>query len=89
MSVRLTPERVRRKLVLVVGRSISRTMRIHGAPLAGWAPLRRDSGQVLWLKCYGRPGLRYTEPAAYRHAVNALTPSESREVRDDFFSRSV
>ncbi len=85
--VRMTPDRVRRKLLLVVGRTISANIMLDGPPLAGWAPLRRTTGNRVWLKCWGRPGLRYTEPKAYRAAVDALTPTEAADLRLDFFYR--
>ena len=84
---RLTPERARRKLLLVGGRTISATIELDGPPLAGWAPLRRNTGNRVWLKCKGRPHLRYTEPRAFRHAADALTPSEAAELRLEFFYR--
>jgi hypothetical protein len=70
----LTPERVRRKLLLVVGRQVLRT----SGPTAG----RR-----VWLKCKGRPHLRYTEPRAFRHAAAALTYSEAEQLRLEFHRR--
>ena len=83
----MTPARVRRKLLLVVGRQVSNTLRLDGPPIAGWAPLLRNTGSRAWLKCHGRPGLRYTEPRAYRCAVNTLSPTESKDLWDDFFKR--
>lgn len=90
-SPRLTPDRVRRKLLLVVGRQASNTLALDGVPLAGWMPLLRTSGPTagrrVWLKCKGRPHLRYTEPEAFRHAADALTPSEAEQLRLEFYRR--
>jgi len=89
VTVRLTPARVRRKLLLVVGRQRFSTMTLGGPPIAGWCAVYRATGNIVWLKCHGRPGLRYTEPRAYRHAVNTLSPAESKDLWDDFFHRNV
>lgn len=90
-SPHLTPERVRRKLLLVVGRQVSATLALDGVPLAGWMPLLRTSGPTagrrVWLKCKGRPHLRYTEPRAFRHAAAALTYSEAEQLRLEFHRR--
>jgi len=83
--MRLTPEQVRRKLLLVVGKRLSWCITLDGAPLAGWAPLRRNTGQRLWLKVKGRPILRYTEPRVYRDAQNALTPNEALALKCEFY----
>ena len=83
----LTPARVLRRLLIVVGRRMSSSMRIDGPPLAGWAPIRRASGTLAWLKCYGRSALRYTEPEAYLHARRALTQGEALQLRQDFYRR--
>ena len=48
--MRLTPDRVRRKLLLAVGKRVSWSIVLAGPPLAGWAPLRRNTGERIWLR---------------------------------------
>ena len=86
MSPRLTPDRVRRKLLLAVGKRVSWTIVLAGPPLAGWAPLRRNNGERIWLRVSGgRPVLRYTEPRVYRDAKNALTPNDALALKCEFY----
>ena len=86
MSPRLTPDRVRRKLLLAVGKRVSWSIVLAGPPLAGWAPLRRNTGERIWLRVSGgRPVLRYTEPRVYRDAKNALTPNEALALKCEFY----
>ena len=80
-----TPARVARRLLTVMGRRASDAVTICGPPLAGWSPLRRASGGLFWLRCFGRSALRWTEPPAYRHARLALSPGEAVQLREDFY----
>jgi hypothetical protein len=56
--VRLTPDRVRRKLLLAVGKRVSWSIVLAGPPLAGWAPLRRNTGERIWLRVSGALALK-------------------------------
>ena len=82
---RPTLARVRRRLLLVVGRGASKASRLDGPPLAGWQAVLRPNGTRWWLRCYGRTVCRYTEPRVYREARLALSPSAARDLHDHFF----
>ena len=81
--VRLTRDRIQRKLINAVGRAHARRLRLDGPPLAGWARFKRPNGTFLWLACTGLPRCRWTEPYAFRQADAALTPDERRQLLEE------
>lgn len=76
-NARCRADEYRRKLVSIVGRTASPRYVIHPVELAGYVRvLNIPSDITLWLRVRGRAAFRYTEPKAYRQALDACTPDE-------------